>query len=224
MKNLLNKIPWVRTIAKKFYYSFIVPYKSKLNSEDYWKKRYQSGGTSGPGSYGRLAEFKAEVLNDFVRDRQIKSIIEFGCGDGNQLELAEYPSYIGFDVSQDAISQCKKLFPEDTTKSFKLIDEYGGETASLTLSLDVIYHLLEDSIFNEYMKLLFSSSNKYVIIYSSNINRPASFHVKQRKFSTWIDTNKPQWKLLLKIPNKYPFKGDDENENSIADFYIFEKE
>ena len=26
----------------------------------YWEKRYRAGGSSGPGSYGRLAHFKAE--------------------------------------------------------------------------------------------------------------------------------------------------------------------
>ena len=47
----------------------------------------------------RLAAFKAEVPNDFVRARGIDSVIEFGCGDGAQLALAEYPAYVGIDVS-----------------------------------------------------------------------------------------------------------------------------
>lgn len=37
--------------------------------------------------------------NDFVRARGIDSVIEFGCGDGAQLALAEYPAYGGIDVS-----------------------------------------------------------------------------------------------------------------------------
>ncbi len=223
MKNLIKKIPFISTIARKFYYTYIVPYKRFAKSEDYWKERYKSGGTSGPGSYYHLAEFKAEVINAFVKEKEIKSVIEFGCGDGNQLLLAEYPGYIGFDVSPDAILQCEKLFAMDKTKSFKLISEFSSETAPLTLSLDVIYHLLEDSVFHAYMERLFDSSIKYVIIYSSNTNRPASFHVKQRKFSTWIDKNRTAWKLVKKVPNKYPYRGvnDNENEKSIADFYIY---
>src|SRR5437899_4317923 len=57
---------------------------------------------SGLGSYDKLAEFKAEVLNGFVKENTIKSVIEYGCGDGNQLKFAEYPSYLGFDVSVKA--------------------------------------------------------------------------------------------------------------------------
>lgn len=76
------------------------------NSKSYWESRYQKGGNSGFGSYGRLAKFKAEVLNDFVAKNSIQSVMEFGCGDGNQLKLAVYPKYIGLDVSPKAIKRC----------------------------------------------------------------------------------------------------------------------
>jgi hypothetical protein len=36
-----------------------------------------------------LAEFKARAVNDFVRENSVKSIVEYGCGDGNQLKSAE---------------------------------------------------------------------------------------------------------------------------------------
>src|SRR5215207_6091130 len=56
-------------------------------SEDYWITRYATGGNSGAGSYNKLAEYKAEVLNDFVKRHNVESVIEYGCGDGNQLKL-----------------------------------------------------------------------------------------------------------------------------------------
>src|SRR5262249_12471902 len=68
-------------------------------SASFWEGVYQKGETSGPGSYGRLAVFKAEILNKFVREKAVNSVIEFGCGDGAQLELATYPKYVGVDVS-----------------------------------------------------------------------------------------------------------------------------
>ena len=60
-------------------------------SQEYWVKRYEKGGNSGPGSYSELAKFKARVLNDFVRNEHVQSVIEFGCGDGNQLETRRVP-------------------------------------------------------------------------------------------------------------------------------------
>lgn len=40
--------------------------------------------------------------------------------------------------------------------------------ADLSLSLDVIYHLVEDEVFETYINTLFKSARRYVIIYSSN--------------------------------------------------------
>ena len=81
-------------------------------SEEYWEKRYALGKSSGVGSYSKYAVFKAEILNNFVEMYNIKTVIEYGCGDGNQLKLAKYPHYLGFDVSSTAIKFCSKLFDE----------------------------------------------------------------------------------------------------------------
>jgi len=225
IKNFIKKTPALRSITRVVYYTFIAPFKSFSGSENYWKQRYKSGGTSGAGSYFKFAKFKAEVLNGFVRDKQIGTIIDYGCGDGNQLKLSKYPSYIGFDVSPESISQCENIFSNDETKTFKLMDEYANETAELTLSLDVIYHLIEDDVFFNYMKRLFDSSTRFVIIYSSNTDKQAKLqaaHVKHRKFSKWIEQNKPEWKLIQHIPNRYPYTGNKQK-GSFADFYIYEK-
>src|ERR1035438_8966382 len=79
-------------------------------SEPYWEDHYKSGGDSGSGSYNRLAEFKANIINDFITEKRIASAIEFGCGDGNNLSLINYPKYIGLDVSPTAIKLCMNRF------------------------------------------------------------------------------------------------------------------
>jgi len=193
-------------------------------SENYWKRRYGKGGNSGSGSYGYLAEFKAETLNNFVKQHQVQTVIEFGCGDGNQLKLASYPSYFGFDISDDSVRICKSLFVNDPTKKFGTLNSYNNEKAELALSLDVIFHLTEDKVYREYMERLFNASSKYVIIYSSNgqpkLAKPAA-HVRHHKFSKWIEDHRRDWKLLQLIPNKYPFDGTEKT--SFADFYIYSK-
>lgn len=105
------------------------------------------------------------------------------------------------------------------------MDAYTNETAELTLSLDVIYHLIEDNVFFTYMKRLFDSSTRFVIIYSSNTDKRARLqaaHVRERKFSKWIEQNKSEWKLIQHIPNRYSYTGD-EQEGSFADFYMYGK-
>lgn len=194
-------------------------------SASYWDKRYSSGGHSGVGSYGAFAEFKAEVLNRFVAAHRVETVIEFGCGDGNQLLLADYPEYLGFDVSSTAVARCKDLFKDDKRKSFRCMNEYAAEKAKLTLSLDVIYHLVEDLVFEQYMRTLFGASDQYVIIYSSDTNENQSSevdHVRHRKFTEWVAANMQDWKLIEHLPNRYPYQGDYKT-GSFADFYIYQK-
>ena len=108
MKDLINRIPIVRSLAKAVYFTLINPFKKFRGSDSYWKERYKAGGNSGPGSYNKLAVYKSDILNAFVHDQDIKTVIEFGCGDGNQLKTATYPSYVGYDISPEAakVSLC----------------------------------------------------------------------------------------------------------------------
>ena len=225
MKQIIKNIPGIGPVARRIYKSWINPQKSFRSSEDYWKDRYEDGGHSGDGSYNQLADFKAEILNTFVSENSISSVIEYGCGDGNQLCLAQYPKYIGFDVSPNALARCLKNFNEDETKTFKIMEAYGGETAELTLSLDVIYHLVEDTVFEDYMNRLFDSSERFVVIYSSNTDdnpEGTAEHVRHRNFSKWISFHKKEWRLMKHIPNRYPFNGDTRS-GSFADFYIYSR-
>ena len=48
--------------------------KHSFNSLNYWEKRYAEGGNSGDGSYGRLSEFKAQLLNRFLKENNIDSL------------------------------------------------------------------------------------------------------------------------------------------------------
>ena len=43
----------------------------KQSTSDYWEARYAAGGNSGKGSGGVFAEFKAEIVNTFVREHDI---------------------------------------------------------------------------------------------------------------------------------------------------------
>jgi len=189
----------------------------RFSSEAYWVDRYKAGQNSGDGSYGELATFKAEILNRFVAKHGIASVIEFGCGDGNQLTLATYPRYVGFDVSPEAIRWCREKFRTDSTKTFRAVSEYRGEKAELALSLDVLYHLVEEAIYLSYLERLFDAAEKYVIIYAADKddNPPTTArHECYRKFTAWVAKHRPDWKLIDHIPNRY---------DSWAEFYVYER-
>lgn len=227
-KQIYRKLPYIsityRALRQK-YYGYRFP-----GSIRYWECRYAKGGNSGNGSYGKLAEFKALVLNSFVEKLKIKSVIELGCGDGNQLALLNFPQYIGLDVSKTAIKFCKEKFSQDKTKTFLLYEPecFNGKNlqfkAELSLSLDVIYHLIDDHLFHLYMTHLFNSAERYVTIYSSNNDGMSNAmpHVKHRYFSPWIRSNMPEWQFFRKIKNKYPLEEGFQS-GSFANFYFFKK-
>src|SRR5579872_3671688 len=101
LKDVIRPLPGVRNL------SLARQRMSFRTSRQFWESNYTRGGTSGNGSYGVLGQAKADFLNTFVREHNIESVAEFGCGDGHQLSLAVYPRYVGLDVSKAAIDICK---------------------------------------------------------------------------------------------------------------------
>ncbi|MCD6671513.1 MAG: class I SAM-dependent methyltransferase [Burkholderiaceae bacterium] len=229
MKEILGRIPVVGALARRLHRTHVPNDRSAPQrfpgSEAYWEQRYASGGNSGVGSYTFFAEFKAEVLNRFVREHDVQSVIEFGCGDGNQLALAGYPAYLGFDVSSTAVAQCRARFESDPTKRFATMEEYAGESAELALSLDVIYHLIEDDVYERYMRLLFDAAKRYAIVYASDTDDNAGYegtHVKHRRFTRWVRERRPEFALVEQLPNRYPYRGDYHT-GSFAEFFVYRR-
>lgn len=66
---------------------------------------------------------------------------------------------------------------------------------------------------------------KLVLIYSPNQEVPSNeSHIRFRCFTNWIESNRPNFKLVEYIKNKYPYhSGADPEKSSWSDFYLFEK-
>lgn len=167
-------------------------------SSRYWEDRYRLGGESGDGSRGINAEYKASVINSFIAQHGVRSLIEFGCGDGVQLEMFNAPAYIGVDVSRTVIQQCRTRFLEDASKRFILNSDYAGERADLALSLDVIFHLVEDPVYNTYLGRLFAAAERYVLIYSTSADLQDTGvpHVRHRDVAADVGRLFPQFERM----------------------------
>jgi len=143
-----------------------------INYKNYWNKRYLVGGNSGLGSYGELGLFKVNFVNNFLKEKNIESVIEFGCGDGSQLRQINYKKYLGLDVAASSVEMCSKLFKEHNNKSFLLYDPMHFVNnnflkADLVVCIDVLYHIIPEDHFLKTLDDIFSCSNKYVILYTS---------------------------------------------------------
>ena len=217
IREMVRPLPGVRWI------SLLRQRLAFAGSARYWEQSYAQGSTSGCGSYGTLGAAKSRFLNDLVRERAVRSVIEFGCGDGNQLAMARYPSYVGLDVSRTAIALCQRRFADDPAKSFFLYDgtcftdSAGVFTADLAVSLDVVYHLTEDVVFETYLRHLFAAGRRLVVIYSTNMEiSDTAPHVRHRRFTSWVAANCPEWTLteVTRGPN---------TEYARADFFVYQR-
>lgn len=194
------------------------------NSHRFWNVHYRLGGTSGPGSAGLLAAYKADFVNAFIKDHRVKSVTDFGCGDGNQLSLLKCPVYVGLDVSKYALIRCIRQFAGDNSKSFFLyspslfVDKKGTFRSELTLSLDVIFHLVEDDIYEAYMDQLFDSAEKFVIIYSSNGTNSTGEpgYTRHRGVVAWVAVHKDLWEVVASPES--PFSN-----MTMSSFFVFSR-
>lgn len=218
IKKLIHVIPLGKSLARAL---LSLTFTS---SPEYWEKRYAKGGHSGIGSYDERAEFKARVLQELISENGIRSLIDFGCGDGHQISLIDVENYVGLDVSRTAMEICREKFKNDPSKKFyvfRTMDRFESlsiDKADMAISLDVLFHLVEDEIFERYVRNLFSSAQRFVVIYSSNFDQyTESPHVRHREFTSYVNSSADGWKLCKKIENPY------KDEHSQSDFFVFSK-
>ena len=190
-----------------------------FDSSKYWEQRYLNGGNSGNGSYGFLVEYKRDFINQFIVENEIKSLLEYGCGDCNQLSMIKCDNIIGVDVSKTAIDLCEKLLPEITFYHLNQ-ENFPNVKTDLLLSLDVIYHLVEDNVYEKYIENIINHGSKYLIIYSPSFENgeKTSKHVKFRNFVKH-KLLLEKYELIEKVLNKY--KSNDHTKGSFSDWYIF---
>jgi SAM-dependent methyltransferase len=194
-------------------------------SAQYWEDTYAAGGFSGPCDNRVATEFKSSFLNSFVQDHSITSVIEWGSGDGELLRHIRYRSYIGVDVSRSVVERCRRDYVHDVTKRFFALDEIRMDTnccAELALSLDVIYHLVEDLVYHAYMVNLFASATRFVVISAWDVgtDQPVTGgHVRHRAFGKWVVQHAGNWKLVQVVENHKPIRPGS---SSVSPIHVYE--
>lgn len=200
--------------------------RTPFDASNYWEERYAANGTSGDGSVGRLARFKADYINARIEDVGAKSAIEFGCGDGDQLELYDVDRYVGLDVSRSIIARCGKRFASDPTKSFFVYDgtafyDHAGVMASdVAISIDVTYHIVDEQVLLTYFDHLFGAGRSAVIIYTTDFDLAESAHIRHRKLAPYFEKFSRDFTLTESVPNAFSGTGEQE---SNAMFFMFKR-
>jgi SAM-dependent methyltransferase len=188
-----------------------------FSSKSFWENRYRNNGNSGLGSYGDESKFKSSYINDLIKKESIKTITDLGCGDGNQISLLSgFKKYYGYDFSDTALIKAKNI---NKGAEYEFINNISDLPISdMSMSLDVTYHIIEDNLFDEYLSKLFMLGERYVLIYSMDVDGPQiSEHIKSRSFTKWVKENDIKYTLVdvTQYPKKLKANG--------VGFYLFEK-
>jgi SAM-dependent methyltransferase len=182
-----------------------------FDASAYWERRHAKHvGTwraDGLGSVGKLALRKAAAVNALIESVGAKSLLDLGCGDGKMASLYRVKKYVGLDVSASAVAECRERGHEahvyDPTEPF-------ARTADVAISMDVVFHLIDDDLYYKHLEHLFSAGIKAVGIYSTDHDDDRGLsHVRHRKVTRDIEVE-PILRTLPRWPtSQYGPRGSD---------------
>ena len=194
--------------------------KAYSRDQEYWDNRYRSGGDSGAGSKGRLADFKVETLNNIIRRESINSLLDFGSGDG---QIARR-----LDVEKPWLTDSSRVSRKELRRQAfgRVVHPRIAPLLSVEMgiSLDVTYHITDESLFTNYMTSLLKVSKRFVVIYSriDELGPKIPRHIKSNDFVRFIE-ERSDWELTEKIDNPFKFEPEDRSHTSKSDFYVFSR-
>jgi len=170
-----------------------------FSSSDYWERRYRAGGHS-VLVLRHLAAFRPESSTASWRTtrsrtcwtglrrrqccrccrRRIYRGGRFAGGAGGLRHASRKHRFVAFDALDTSLR------------------------ADLVLSIDVIFHLVEDSVFASYMHALFAHARGMCGVFQHLDSDWSSPHVRHRRFTDYVADCRPEWRLLAHLPNCYP--------------------
>lgn len=135
---------------------------------NYWDNRYASGGNSGLGSIGKHKEWKWNTLNNNIEN--ITNIIDVGCGDLSFMDNHTIENYTGIDISNTIIEANKTKHPEWKFICSSADKRISGLKGDVVFCHDVLFHIVDDEVYNNIILNLIEYSNKYISIFTWHKN------------------------------------------------------
>jgi 2-polyprenyl-3-methyl-5-hydroxy-6-metoxy-1,4-benzoquinol methylase len=124
------------------------------------------GQGSGGGSSIQITKGYRVFLQKFLREKEIKSVLDLGCGDFQFSKLIDWSgiNYLGFDCVSSLIETNNELYSEDNIK-FELYDitKELTQSANLLIVKDVLIHWSNSEI-KVFLEKLKGYNFKYVLI------------------------------------------------------------
>ena len=134
--------------------------------QNYFKSNSQDS-KSGPGSNLKYTSDMSRELQKFFIEKNIKTILDIGCGDFIWMNLLLneyhiYDKYLGLDIVDELIKNNKKKYSNNkiSFKTFDLVKNEIPNGFDIILVRDVFIHLKNEQIIN-FLDLLKNLNVKY---------------------------------------------------------------
>lgn len=134
--------------------------------KNFWNSQYKKGLGSGAGSRGNLLEYKTNYLNKIFKDYNIKSVFDFGCGDGWQVEHLKLENYYGIDISEQAIKLCRQKIPSHWELKVNNFRDVEIPKVDCCMCIDTLYHIMDDETREKTIENIFNSGASIIILYT----------------------------------------------------------
>ena len=130
----------------------------------FWQWRYLTDPDlgSGIGSRGQPLLGKRELLATVLDAVAPASVIDVGCGDGEATRDLVMPSYVGIDLSPEAIRRAKIGRPEGRFLVGGIADL--PDHAELVMCLDVLIHQSDAAAYRDLVARLWGSADRALVI------------------------------------------------------------
>lgn len=162
---------------------------------------------SGEGSLPIHNKGYIETLESFLRDKQIKSVVDLGCGDWQFSKLINWDGvqYDGYDLVGSVIDKNKKDYQSSNIRFHVFSGEFNElPTADLLIAKDVLQHWSNNTV---YKFLPYLQNYKYSLITNC---------VKRSGKTTNIDIEDGDFRVLdIRLP---PFNVEAEEIFSFTNY------
>lgn len=154
-------------------------YENKLWASDGISKYYSGFGSHNITCMNNFLSF----INNFIKENNVHSILDFGCGDFNIGRNIKVDMYYGTDIYDELINYNLEHF-EDNTHKFIFNDESYVNLPSTDLIIikEVLQHLDNYKI-KEILDHLINITNRYILIIDSSLTENIENNINYNSYN-----------------------------------------
>ena len=183
-----------------------------------WNNKIKNVPLSGPGSSLEIAKNFMFFMDKFIKDYNIKSVIDIGCGDLTWISKSNFFNdnnviYLGMDISDFIINKNELNFPNKKFIVNNVVEKFDN-SCELIILRDVIFHLSNNDILNIFKNI----KNKFKYICITNCKNK----INNDNFDKWHFSEKNIHNSPFNISINYLHKIEEKNFN--RDILLFTHE